>query len=127
MFSHVTIGTNDMKQARQFYDATLATIGHVHFADYEGVATGYGTGEGNQTWLMAPFDEQPASVGNGMMIGFLAPDRASVDAFYVAAMANGGTDEGGPGLRPHYHADYYAAYMRDSDDNKLCVVCHKPE
>ena len=61
-----------------------------------------------------------------MTIGFEAADRATVDAVHAAALAAGGTDEGGPGLRPHYHADYYGAYVRDLDGHKLCVVCHRP-
>jgi catechol 2,3-dioxygenase-like lactoylglutathione lyase family enzyme len=74
-----------------------------------------------------PFDRQPASPGNGQMIALLAPDRAAVDHCHEAALARGGRSEGAPGLRPHYHADYYGAYFRDPDGNKLCVCCHQPE
>ena len=56
-----------------------------------------------------------------------AETRAAVDAFYAAAIAAGGVDNGGPGLRPHYHANYWGAYFRDPDSNKLCVACHAPE
>ena len=61
------------------------------------------------------------------MVALLAPSRAAVNAFYDACLANGGTDEGAPGLRPHYHPDYYGAYVRDPDGNKLCACCHHPE
>ncbi len=61
------------------------------------------------------------------MIALLAPERSAVDACHAAAMEQGGADEGRPGLRPHYHKDYYGAYFRDLDGNKICVVCHQPE
>jgi catechol 2,3-dioxygenase-like lactoylglutathione lyase family enzyme len=58
------------------------------------------------------------------MVEFEAPTRAAVDAFHAAALAAGASDEGAPGLRPHYHPNYYGAYVRDPDGNKLCAVCH---
>jgi catechol 2,3-dioxygenase-like lactoylglutathione lyase family enzyme len=69
-----------------------------------------------------PFDERPATVGNGSMPALIAPSRAAVDAFHAAGLAHGGTDEGAPGLRP-YHAHFYACYLRDPDGNKLSAVC----
>lgn len=126
MFSHVTLGTNDFAAATAFYDAVFATLGIGRFYAKDGHA-GYGAPRGDQTWIMHPFDGKPASVGNGTHIAFLAPDRAAVRAFHAAALAHGGSDEGAPGLRPRYHADYYAAYVRDPDGNKLQAVCHKPE
>ena len=77
-------------------------------------------------WVMLPLNGEPATVGNGVTIAFEAPDRPAVDRFHAAALAHGGTDEGAPGLRPHYHPDYYGAYVRDPDGNKLCCVCHRP-
>jgi len=71
-----------------------------------------------------PFDGQPHAPGNGQMVAFLAHDRATVDAAHALALAQGGRCEGPPGLRPEYHADYYGAYFRDPDGNKLCVACH---
>jgi len=125
MFSHVTIGADDLDAAGRFYDAVLGALGHGRFHEMEG-GIGYGQAAGDQVWVVNPLDGKPASVGNGMMIAFLAPDRDSVDKAYAGAMANGGADEGGPGLRPHYHANYYAAYFRDPLGNKLCTVCHRP-
>ena len=76
---------------------------------------------------MKPFDGETASTGNGVHAAFVAIRQADVDAFHAAALAAGGTDEGVPGLRPHYHADYYAAYARDPDGNKIQAVCRNPE
>jgi catechol 2,3-dioxygenase-like lactoylglutathione lyase family enzyme len=84
----------------------------------------YGAANSNQFWLLSPFDKATASPGNGNHVAFLAPNRAAVDAFHAAALDNGGSDEGAPGLRPHYHANYYGAYVRDPDGNKIQAVCH---
>jgi len=125
MFSHVTIGSNDLPKAKGFYDSLLTPLGLVRRADYP-EAVGYGRPDGRaQVWILRPLDKQAASAGNGITIGLEAADRATVDAAYKAAMAAGGRDEGGPGLRPHYHANYYAAYLRDPDGTKVCIVCHK--
>jgi catechol 2,3-dioxygenase-like lactoylglutathione lyase family enzyme len=78
-------------------------------------------------FLTTPFDGQPASMGNGQMIALLADDRATVDRAHAAALANGGNCEGPPGLRPHYHPNYYGAYFRDPEGNKLCICCHGAE
>ena len=72
-----------------------------------------------------PFNSAAHDPGNGQMVAFMAKDRAAVDRVYELALAGGGKDEGRPGLRPHYHADYYGAYFRDTEGNKLCVVCHE--
>ena len=79
---------------------------------------------GEKIFIGATFDGKPATCGNGTHVAFLAKDRATVDAFYTAALAQGGSDEGPPGLRAHYHPNYYGAYVRDPDGNKLQAVCH---
>ena len=127
MFSHVTIGSNDVARARQFYDGIAQALGLKRLADYEGEAAGYGIPGGRpQLWIVTPLDKKRASAGNGITVGLEAADRPSVDRAYAAAMAAGGADEGKPGLRAHYHPNYYGAYVRDPDGNKVCIVCHKP-
>lgn len=73
-----------------------------------------------------PLDGHAPEPGNGHTIAFDAQTRAQVDRCHALALQHGGTCEGPPGLRPHYHRDYYGAYFRDPDGNKLCVVCHRP-
>ncbi|MDP7546040.1 MAG: VOC family protein [Alphaproteobacteria bacterium] len=126
MFSHVTVGTNDFERATAFYDAVLAILDHARFVSGDG-HVGYGSPKGNQFWLLSPFDKAAASPGNGCHVAFLAPNRAAVRAFHAAALTQGGSDEGPPGLRPHYHRNYYGAYVRDPDGNKIQAVCHRHE
>ena len=126
MFSHITVGTNDFERATKFYDAVMAILDHECFINGEGYR-GYGQPSDNQFWVLSPFDKAAAVPGNGSHVAFLAPDRATVRAFHETALANGGSDEGVPGLRPHYHPNYYGAYVRDPDGNKLQAVCHRTE
>jgi catechol 2,3-dioxygenase-like lactoylglutathione lyase family enzyme len=131
MILYVTVGTNDVKRARTFYDAALKPIGMVCSFENE-AEVGYGEispspdSRARTFYVTKPFLKAPASWGNGTMVAFDAPSRAAVDAFHLAALAHGGTDEGAPGLRP-YHANFYACYVRDPDGNKLSAVCEKPE
>jgi len=126
MFSHVTVGTNDMAKAKAFYDAVLAPLGLEARISFP-TGVGYGARGGRpQLWVVMPLDKKAASVGNGITIGLDAADRPSVDAAHAEAMNAGAKDEGAPGLRAHYHPNYYGAYLRDLDGNKICVVCHKP-
>jgi catechol 2,3-dioxygenase-like lactoylglutathione lyase family enzyme len=123
MLSHVTLGTNDLERARAFYDPVMAALGLEAPFALPGTLV-YGTLTGPKLFVVSPFDGGPATVGNGTHAAFLAASRADVDAFHAAALASGGSDEGAPGLRPHYHAHYYGAYVRDPDGNKLQAVCH---
>jgi catechol 2,3-dioxygenase-like lactoylglutathione lyase family enzyme len=126
MFSRVTVGSNDMAKSRAFYDGVAKALGLVrHVECPDGV--GYGPKDGRpQLWIVRPIDRQAATVGNGITVGLDAETRASVDAAYAAGMAAGGKDEGKPGLRTHYHPNYYGAYVRDPEGNKVCIVCHRP-
>ncbi|MBA3897572.1 MAG: VOC family protein [Sphingomonadaceae bacterium] len=125
MFSHVTLGTNDPDRARRFYEPLMAALGIAQPFAMEG-AIAFGALAGSKLFVVTPFDRAPAISGNGVHFALIAESRAAVDAFHAAALANGGSDEGPPGLRPHYHANYYAAYVRDPDSNKLQAVCHSP-
>ncbi len=127
MISHVNVGTNDFAVARRFYDPLMARLGwRLRFSNSASGRAGWEPAEGGRPLFLLgrPFDGAPAVAGNGGMVALLAPDRATVDDIHHMAIAAGGMDEGGPGLRPHYHPDYYGAYFRDLDGNKLCVCCH---
>ncbi|MCB1512301.1 MAG: VOC family protein [Hyphomicrobiaceae bacterium] len=130
MISHVYIGCNDFERSSAFYAAVLPTLGLVlRFREPENGWAGWQSPGVDRPLFLAgrPFDGGPAVPGNGAMIALLAPDRAAVAACHAAAIAAGGSCEGAPGLRPQYHADYYGAYFRDPDGNKLAVCCHRPE
>lgn len=131
MFTYICLGTNDPPRAARFYDALLGTLGQrrceVSGDDWEGW-TGWGTYERHgerelALWLCPPWDGRPASVGNGTMVAFSARSWSEVDAFHAAALAHGGSCEGAPGIRLRYNPDFYAAYVRDPDGNKLAAVC----
>ncbi len=123
MFSHVTIGTNNLTRAVAFYDAVLALLGIERVpSKYPNWAAWQSTSEAGKFWVGQPFNGLPASQGNGCMTAFKAPSRAAVDAAYAAAIAAGGVDEGPPGLRASFAPDYYGAYVRDLDGNKLHFV-----
>lgn len=130
MFSYVSLGTLDLARAVDFYDAALAPLGHDRINDYdpEDRSAAWGRDDpGPHLWVTQPFDGQAATVGNGVMVSFLAETRTAVDAFHAAALAHGGLDEGAPGLRPAYGPHFYAAYVRDPDGNKLNAVCYRPD
>jgi catechol 2,3-dioxygenase-like lactoylglutathione lyase family enzyme len=132
MFTYIYLGTNDLGRAIKFYDATMGVLRLQRCvtgdADWDRISAGWGTykndgAEELALWVGKPFDGQPATVGNGSMIAFRAHSWRQVDDFHTAALASGGTSEGPPGLRPQYNPDFYAAYVRDPDGNKLAVVC----
>ena len=132
MLSYVCIGTNDLPRAIRFYDAVLATIGAVRFdtspeSDPQGWA-GYRRSEPEAMgepflWVCTPFNGKLASAGNGTMVALQATSWHQVDALHEAALSMGGASEGLPGMRSNYNVDFYAAYVRDPDGNKLAVVC----
>ena len=132
MLSYVYLGTNDLEVATRFYDATLASLGMQRCVtgdpEWDRISAGWGTYEDDGArelalWIGKPFDQLPATTGNGTMVAFSARSWKEVDDLHAAALANGGSSEGAPGLRPHYNPDFYAAYVRDLDGNKLAVVC----
>lgn len=121
-FLYLTLGTNDVARAARFYDAALAPLGMIRRAT-EPTEVGYGLPDDRRTrlWITLPFDGKPATVGNGSMPALVAPSQEAVKAFHAAALANGGSDDGSPGLRP-YGPTFFAAYVRDPDGNKLSAV-----
>jgi catechol 2,3-dioxygenase-like lactoylglutathione lyase family enzyme len=125
-FLYLTLGTNDLARAARFYDAVLAPLGLIRRAT-EPTEVGYGLPDDRRTrlWITRPFDGRPATAGNGSMPALTAPSRKAVDAFHAAALAQGGIDEGAPGLRP-FGPSFYAAYVRDPDGNKLSAVHEGP-
>ena len=136
MFSYICLGTNDLPRASRFYDAVMATLGICRCntaaeTGWDGWAGwGWYADEGRQQlalWLCQPFDGQPASAGNGTMLAFAAANWQQVDAFHATALQYGGKSAGAPGLRDHYGPDFYAAYVRDPDGNKLAAVCRQPQ
>lgn len=129
MFSHVTVGTNDLVMATAFYDAVLKSLGLQQrpvTLDGGPLAACWVGAESNlpRFYVYSPFDGMPAGAGNGGMVAFFAPSTEAVDAAHAAGMATGGTDEGTPGPRPQYGVGYYGAYLRDPDGNKVHVVHH---
>lgn len=119
MLDHIGLRTRKLKEMFAFYDAVLAPLGYAKGKDF-GVAAGYGKD-----------GELPLWIGEGegtssVHLAISAKSRADVDAFYAAALANGGKDNGPPGLRPQYHENYYGAFVIDPDGNNLEAVCHTP-
>jgi catechol 2,3-dioxygenase-like lactoylglutathione lyase family enzyme len=132
MLSYVYLGTNNLARATAFYDATLAPLGMQRCItddpEWDRLSAGWGVYEDGGArelalWVGKPFDQHAATSGNGVMVAFRARSWKEVDAFHAAALAQGGHSEGAPSLRLHYGSDFYAAYIRDLDGNKLAAVC----
>jgi catechol 2,3-dioxygenase-like lactoylglutathione lyase family enzyme len=116
MIGYVTLGTNDFSRAVAFYDAIAAEMGVGRMMEAETYVAWGVPGGAAGVAVMKPFDGNPASVGNGVMVALDAKDAAQVDRLHALALAQGGTCEGPPGLRG---GGFYAAYFRDLDGNKL--------
>jgi len=129
VFSHVFTSVTDFDRALAFYEPLMAALGvEARFCERDVPWAGWHSAGGARPLFVIckPYDGQPHHAGNGQMVAFLADSRATVRRVYETALAHGGTSEGEPGLRPQYHANYYGAYFRDPDGNKLCVACHEP-
>jgi catechol 2,3-dioxygenase-like lactoylglutathione lyase family enzyme len=125
---YTTLGSTDFARSTAFYDPVLATLGIARAPDWNEDYIGWGVPytEGFSLWLNKPFDGGPQHPGNGNMLAFRATSQEHVKAFYAAALAHGGSDEGEPGPRPQYGPDFYACYVRDPDGNKLACVVSVP-
>jgi catechol 2,3-dioxygenase-like lactoylglutathione lyase family enzyme len=123
--SHVSVGVADIAKARAFYGATLGALGlseqYVVDLGQGPVAVAYGDGY-PEIWVQLPENRKPAAAGNGVHIALAARSTHEVDAFHAAALKAGGSDAGAPGERPHYGPDYYGAFVRDPDGNKIEAV-----
>lgn len=121
---HIAIATADYAKSLAFYEAALAPLGistHMKFEGPEGNVAGLGV-DRPELWV-----GDGGAITGRLHLAFAAPDRAAVDAFYAAAIAAGGRDNGPPGLRAHYHPSYYAAFVFDPDGHNIEAVCHVPE
>lgn len=131
MIDHLGIPVADYRRSRAFYERALAPLGYVVIMEvtremtgtYEGC--GFGPVGGRPKFWVGEGSE--ARCSGGMHIAFEAASRAQVDVFHAAALAAGATDNGAPGLRPHYHPDYYGAFAIDPDGHNIEAVCHSPE
>ncbi|MDR7423406.1 MAG: VOC family protein [Armatimonadota bacterium] len=124
MIGYVILGTNDLARATAFYDALFAAAGGKRLMSFErGHAWGTTTRQ-PLLGILTPFDGRAATVGNGVMVALLCPDRAAVDRLHAKALELGGTDEGKPGER---FPGFYAGYFRDLDGNKLNFFVMGPD
>ena len=127
MLDHVGFSVSDFKRSRDFYDAIMPAIGASRMMDVTAEMTGgsehAGYGIGKPDFWIGTGQALKGSVH----VAFAAANRAAVRAFYDAAMAAGGRDNGAPGLRPHYHENYYGAFVLDPDGHNIEAVCHMPE
>jgi catechol 2,3-dioxygenase-like lactoylglutathione lyase family enzyme len=126
MIDHVSFGANDIAASRAFYLPLMAILGLRIVDEAPGRFVDFGADDVLFS-LETPVDGRLASAGNGAHVCFRAADRASVDAFHAAGLAAGGVCAGPPGLRTHYHALYYAAFILDLEGAKIEAVCHQPE
>lgn len=129
---HISIGVTNMKRSKAFYDAVLGPLGMsaVMPVTVGGALVGCGYGDDPNHavfWIGLPINGQPATMGNGVHVAFAAKTREQVDAFYLAALEQGGVEDGKPGVREQYHPSYYAAFVRDPDGAKIEACCHAPE
>jgi catechol 2,3-dioxygenase-like lactoylglutathione lyase family enzyme len=129
MIGYVTIGTNDIQKARAFYDALMPELGAkrlMQMDDYNDL-TMYGTSMTDpQVSITRPYNGEPAHAGNGNMVALFVNSRAKVDVVHAKAISLGATDEGAPGLRGDPNMNFYGAYFRDPDSNKLAVFSMGP-
>ena len=121
MLDHVGLPVSDFERSKRFYEEALSPLGYELIMEPSVSAAGFGRRGKPDFWIAR------GDPGHAVHVAFTADDRATVDAFYEAAIAAGGRDNGGPGLRPQYHSSYYGAFVFDPDSNNIEAVCHGPE
>lgn len=128
MIDHTGVNVSDFSKSKVFYQKALAPLGYKLQAEYSAEQTGdapvagYGVTQECDFWIAQSAPQKPH-----IHAAFRAENRQQVDAFYHAAIGCGGRDNGAPGVRAHYHKDYYAAFVMDPDGHNIEVVCHKPD
>lgn len=121
MIDHITLGVSNLDRSREFYDRALQPLGIERlYADGDDYS-GYGIRPKTLFWI-----GRRAEILTGAHVAFAAADRATVYAFYQAALAAGGRDNGKPGLRPQYNTNYYGAFVLDPDGHNIEAVCYAP-
>ncbi|MDD3445609.1 MAG: VOC family protein [Zavarzinia sp.] len=128
MIDHIGFGVGDLAVSRAFYEQALAPLGITVQMEVTAEQTGAGAhvGFGSAGKPFFWISTADRAMTPGLHVAFTAPDRATVDAFHAAALAAGGRDNGAPGLRPHYHPNYYGAFVLDPDGHNIEAVCHLP-
>jgi predicted lactoylglutathione lyase len=124
MIGYVTLGTNDLERAATFYDRLLELIGATRMMEAETFVAWAVAPDRPALSVTRPYDGQPATVGNGVMVALAVRESGQVDAIHARALELGGTDEGAPG--PRGDSGFYAGYFRDLDGNKLNAFCMLP-
>ncbi|MDR3498658.1 MAG: VOC family protein [Parvibaculum sp.] len=128
MLDHIGLSVTDYEKSKAFYTKALAPLGYTFIFEVPkghtgGISVGgFGVAPKPDFWIDGAGKPSPK-----LHVCFRADSRAVVDAFYKAAMAAGGRDNGGPGVRPHYHPNYYGAFVFDLDGHNIEAVCHNPE
>ena len=128
MFSHIMVGVSDFDRAMAFYRPVMDLLGiQFRFTEEARPWAGWQSAPNPRPLFLIgrPYNKEAHWPGNGQMVAFSARSRKVVNDVYAIAIANGGLCEGKPGLRPEYHENYYGAYFRDTEGNKLCVACHE--
>jgi catechol 2,3-dioxygenase-like lactoylglutathione lyase family enzyme len=120
MIDHVSLRVSDFARSKAFYSDALRPLGYEVVMEFDSVA-GFGAQGKPDFWIAEGEPRAPIHVA------FASPDRATVDAFHEAALAAGAKDNGPPGVRPHYHEQYYGAFVHDPDGNNVEAVCHRAE
>jgi catechol 2,3-dioxygenase-like lactoylglutathione lyase family enzyme len=127
MLDHVSLGVSDLARSRRFYDAALRPLGLLRIVNFQDRGSDYGAAPGSLGVEFTITVERVAAPSLGMHICFRAPNREAVREFHRLALGSGGRDDGAPGLRPHYHASYYGAFVLDPDGHRIEAVCHAPD
>ncbi len=132
MISYVTVGADDLAVAERFYSAFLPALGYGLEVGPEGLSFALPVAEGEKPvlpdfYVKPTFDGRAASAGNGAMVAFEASSQREVRSLHAAAVAAGGTDEGAPGFRAKYGADFYVSYLRDPQGNKIALFSSNPD